>query len=361
MGGKPSYFKIGLFVIIGVCLLLVAVVVFGAGLLERHQREFETYFDESITGLAVGSPVEFRGVRIGRVETITFVGRTYSISREGGQLSEYEPYVRVVFSVPRQNMPDFAVQETDVVLSQMISRGLRVRVNSNILTGQAYLEANYLDPNRFPALDVPWKPEYSYIPSAPSEMTTMKESLDKILFRLQEIDVEALVATFQAVLDSINGAISDADLGEISLEVTSLLHETRQKVKDLDTREISRASQQFIESLNDTVVDANVPALSAEARAFVAEIRRTNESLQQLLAMPADASAQTNVPQVLARLDRALLSFDRLVANERPEIAVIIANFREISDNLKNLTESLREQPSELLFSKPPRESEAYK
>lgn len=359
MGRKPSYFTIGLFVIMATGLLLAAVVVFGAGVLARHERYFETYFDESITGLTLGAAVEFRGVPIGEVETITFVAGAYPSVQEDRKQADYAAFVRVVFSVPRQNMPEFAIEETDSVLDRMIAQGLRVRVNSNILTGQAYLEVNYLDPNRFAILQVPWEPINYYIPSAPSELTSMKESLDNILYSLQEIDVAGLVETFQAVLDSLNGAISDADLGQVSLEMTTLLRETRQKVKDFDAREISQASQRLLASLDQAVVDANVPGLSAEAQQFITEIRRTNESLRQLLAMSPDAS--TNLPEVLARLDRALLSVDRLVSGERPQIEVIIANFREISDNLKELTESLREQPSELLFNKPPRKSEAYK
>jgi len=358
MGRKPNYFTIGLFVIIAVTLLLAAVVVFGAGMLARHERHFETYFNESITGLTLGAPLEFRGVPIGKVESITFVAGAYPATKVDEPSSPFGDFVRVVFSVPRQNMPEFAIEETDAVLDRMIADGLRVRVNSNILTGQAYLEANYLDPNRFPVLEVPWESINYYIPSAPSELTSMKESLDNILYSLQEIDVAGLVETFQAVLDSLNGAISDADLGQISLETTSLLRESRQKVKDLETREISLAAQRLLNSLDQTVTDANVPELSAEARQFVIEIRKTNESLQQLLAMSPDA---TNLPEVLARLDRALLSIDRLVSSEKPQIEVIIANFREISDNLKELTESLREQPSELLFNKPPRKSEVYK
>jgi hypothetical protein len=75
---------------------------------------------------------------------------------------------------------------------RMVHHGLRVRVSSNILTQQAYLELNFLDPNRFPAEVVPWEPEYPLIPSATSELTTIKDSLDKILNQKQEIDVRGL-------------------------------------------------------------------------------------------------------------------------------------------------------------------------
>lgn len=361
MGRKPSYFKIGIFVILATALLLIAVVLFGSGLFAHGRLRFETYFNESITGLTVGSPVELRGVRIGQVESIMFAGTAYDVPRVDGKLSGFEPFVRVVFFVPAETMPHFAVERTDAVFEQMISRGLRVRVTSNILTGQAYLEANYLDPRRFPVLEVPWTPEHTYIPSAPSELTTLKDSLDKIVVRLQEIDFEGLVESFRQTLVAIEKAAADADLARVSEEATGLLAEARQKVDALDTAGISDAAHRLLVSLDQVVADANVSELSDEAKRFIAEVRVTNDSLQRLLAAPEGVSGEMNLPAVVARLNRALSSIDRLITTERPEIEVIIANFREISDNLRDLSENLRARPSELLFSKPPRESEAYK
>ena len=166
MDAKPHYFKIGVFVLIAVALTVTAVVVFGAGLLARNEMFFESYFAESITGLSIGSPLEFRGVRIGHVSEIGFVGTVYNLPTEPGRISPYAPYVRVVNAVPRSKMPGFAAGQVEETLRQMIDRGLRVRITSNILTGQAFLEVNYADPNRFPVEEVPvtlWSRRYSSI------------------------------------------------------------------------------------------------------------------------------------------------------------------------------------------------------
>jgi uncharacterized protein (UPF0147 family) len=405
MSAKPHYFRIGMFVILATLLIVVAVVIFGAGLLAQNKRYFESYFDESITGLSVGSLVEFRGVRIGQVEKIGFVGSAYELGRDNGRISEYEPYVRVVCSVTRGNLPELVEDETNEVLEQMIRRGLRVRVTSNILTGEAYLEVNYVDPNRFDVMKIAWKPKYMYIPSAPSELTTIKDSIDKILYRLQEIDVGRLVATLEQVLESIDQAVADANLADLSREIKALLAEARQAVAALDTKamnektqellvslnravvdanvpglseeargllqearqklavleaeRISRATQHLLASLDQAVADANVPEFSREARDLLADLRVAAEHLTKLLAIPE--GTEVNLPQVLDSLDTALSRIDRLIATERPEVEIILANLREISDNLRELTESLKERPSELLFSKPPPKSEALK
>ena len=101
MDAKPHYFKIGVFVLAATALIVVAVVVFGAGMLGQDELLFESYFAESITGLSVGSPLEFRGVRIGQVSRIGFVGNSYELPTQDGRISPYAPYVRVVTAVPR--------------------------------------------------------------------------------------------------------------------------------------------------------------------------------------------------------------------------------------------------------------------
>src|SRR5689334_24962763 len=74
---KFSYFKIGIFVISAVILGVLGVVVLGAGAIFQKKNIAETYIDESVQGLDVGSPVKFRGVPVGRVEDISLTSAAY--------------------------------------------------------------------------------------------------------------------------------------------------------------------------------------------------------------------------------------------------------------------------------------------
>ncbi len=80
MSTKPNYFKIGLFIIISVTLIVVAVVIWGAGFFTKDKIYFETYFDSSVSGLDSGASVELSGVKIGQVESIEFVSAVYDIA-----------------------------------------------------------------------------------------------------------------------------------------------------------------------------------------------------------------------------------------------------------------------------------------
>ncbi len=361
MSMKPSYFKIGLFVILASLLILGAIVVFGSGLFTQEKIYFETYFDESVSGLSVGSPVELRGVRIGHVEKVAFVRDEYEEPGQSSAISKYESYVMVLCSVPRENLPELSYQKRVARLHQLVTSGLRVQLGSNLLTGQAYLQGTFVDPNRSPVLEIGWEPKHMYVPSAPSTITTLKDSVDKLLYKLQEVEIDKLMAVVENILNSLDKAITSARIEDIGKEARELLAQARMKVEKLDTEKIGEVAQQALASVDHAVADANVPALSRELQSLIVEVRQTNENLQILLASPGPVSEQSNLPEMIARLNKTLDRIDRLISTERPQIEMILANFKEISDNLKDLTKNLKQHPSDLLFSKPPSQSEALK
>jgi len=349
MSMKPNYFKIGVFVIIAIALIFVATIVFGAGLFAQEKIYFETYFTEAISGLNVGSPIELRGVNIGKVEKIAFVAKVYGDMVQRIQKgSEYGLLVVVVGSAPPESWQGLSQEQAQELLSQMVVRGLRMQITSNLLTGQSYLQADYHDPEKFPPLELAWQPEHIYIPSIPSDLTTLREILNK----LQKIDVKK-------VLDSLDKAINDANMGELSQQAIGLMSEARLKIRALDTETLCASADQVLASLERTVVDANVPELSQQLQSFIAEVRQTNDNLQKLLASPTPT--QSNIPEMIARINGVLSRIDKIIATEKPKLETILANLREISNNIRDLSDSLKEHPSGLLFSQPPSKSEVLK
>lgn len=407
MDAKPHYFRIGLFVLAALTVIVVAVILFGAGLFAPEKLHVESYFADSITGLSVGSPLEFRGVQVGQVEQIGFVGSEYSLDPNTAAGAWFASCVRVVSGLLRSKLPEPSYPHAEALLSRMVAQGLRVRVSSNLLTQQAYLEADLLDPNRFPVETVPWQPKYTVIPSAPGEFTTMKDSIDKILTQLQEIDAKGLVRSLEKVFTSMNTAITEADIAQLSRDARGLLRTSQQKVEALEMAKINAAAEQFLASLNlaveeanvpqlsrqirgildqmdhklsavdaerinadierlltslnRAVVDANVPALSGQTQTFIAELRTTNKYLQQLFAIPEGVPRPPNVPEAVAKLNQTLVNFNALVSTERPGLERVLNDLREITDSMKELISMLEKNPSELLFSKPPKRSEVVK
>jgi phospholipid/cholesterol/gamma-HCH transport system substrate-binding protein/paraquat-inducible protein B len=358
---KPNYFKIGVFVIVAFILIISAIVVFGAGLFTGEEIYFETYFDGSVSGLNIGAPMENRGVRMGQVEKITFAGNVYDMEVGSEDYFKYGNYVMVLVSVDVENVTEMTSKQREENVKQLVARGLRIRLATNLLTGQAYLQGAYLDPERFPLLEVPWEPKNYYISSAPSDFTTMKQSLDSILSKLEEIDIKTINDLIAELLVSVNKAVDDANVPEISSGIQDLVVSADQAVKEINKVAISKA-ESLVENANQAIDDFNVPAISNELQSLLAEARQTNQHLQELLKKPEKTNSQmANVAAMIANLNKTLLRIDRLMSNQTPQIDQTLENLRAISEDLKELTNSLKQHPSQLIFSEPPSKPEVSK
>ena len=143
----------------------------------------------------------------------------------------------------------------------------------------------------------------------------MKDSVDKILQRLEQIDSEKIAENINEVLVSVNTAINDAQVG----------------------------------------------TLSKEASDFIEEIRQTNQSLKALLENPTPKEDLANVAELVDQMNLTLARSDQLILTRSPQVIEMLENFKQMSENLKNMTEDLKKNPSELLFSQPPENKETLK
>jgi paraquat-inducible protein B len=314
MSTKPNYFKLGLFILIALFLLVLGIVLFGSGVFAKEKTFFESYFADPVAGLVPGSPVLEQGVQIGVVESISFVRHDYPFPEVTSTSSPYRPWVRVICSIRSGRLPEAEKEKNQEHLDSLIKHGLRLQLSTNILTGQGYIEAGYRNPARFPVSELPWIPEYLYIPSAPSDFTTMKDSVDKILQRLEQIETEKIAKNVNKVLLSVNEAVNDAEIKTLRTEAGKLLAETRQ----------------------------------------------TNQALKQLLENPNPQQDLSNIAVMVDQLDRTMVYIDQLIRTQSPQLVEMIENLNQITDNLKGLTEDLKRNPS-MIFSEPPKRREASK
>src|SRR5580700_6513565 len=70
MAAPTNHWKLGLFVVAGFVVSVASIAALGARSLQRETVSYASFFDESVQGLDVGSPVKFRGVAIGSVSVI---------------------------------------------------------------------------------------------------------------------------------------------------------------------------------------------------------------------------------------------------------------------------------------------------
>src|SRR5438876_5105795 len=127
MSAKTNDFKLGLFVLAGVALLIAGILAFGARSFFEKKGVLETYIDDEVQGLSVGSPVELRGVRVGKVTRINFSWNVYPETNSN--------YVVVEFEIRDDVSPLPPGEAREQLIQSEIKRGLRARVKAQGITG----------------------------------------------------------------------------------------------------------------------------------------------------------------------------------------------------------------------------------
>ena len=347
MSLRANYYKLGLFVIGAIASAIVILLVVGSGRWFTPKLTIETYFNESVQGLDIGSKLKYRGVVICDVTRITFTYTRYQLDRA---MSERARYVLVEAEIePRLlggrsaagdlTQPASAKQEAD--------RGLRVKLAPQGITGTSYLEIDYVDPVANPVLEIDWTPLNTYIPSARSTVTAFVDAASEIIDRLRNLDIEATIGN-----------------------LNKLLVTTNQRIGDIDTKGIGAQAQRTLEKLEKTVDGLATKQISSEAVALLKELRETNADLKATLGDPAwrqlprDASAAVadmrklvadpKLAASLSHMERTLGRLDRILGGGQGDVGTTLENLRQITENLRQLTEDTKRYPSNVLFGQPP-------
>jgi phospholipid/cholesterol/gamma-HCH transport system substrate-binding protein/paraquat-inducible protein B len=143
----------------------------------------------------------------------------------------------------------------------------------------------------------------------------MKDSVDKILHRLEQIETEKIAENINEVLESVNTAVNDAQVGVVREEAVELL----------------------------------------------SELRQTNQNLKKLLENPSPEQDLQNIAELVDQMNATMTRIDQLILAKSPQVIEMLENFKQMSENLKNMTEDLKKTPSELIFSQPPENKETLK
>jgi len=304
MSTKTNNFKIGLFTFVGIGLFITGLLVFGAWSNFKKTGLFETYVERDVSGLSVGSAVELRGVRVGKVTSIGFSWNEYAYSTPN--------YVVVVFEVDENASGLSPGKARDERLQAAVDHGLRVRPKALGVTGTSILSLEDLNPAEYPPIKVPWTPRHAYVPSAPGLVDDLLISMRETMHKLDHVDVVAL-----------------------------------NQMAETDLKSVGR--------LLDRVERMDLEGLSTNAVALVTEIRSSNTKLKSLL----EDSDNTLRKMQLEKLSH---DADRMISTLEPGLAKIdfdalnqtVANAQRTLRDADSVLFELKQYPAGFLFGRPP-------
>jgi paraquat-inducible protein B len=221
-------------------------------------------FHESVRGLALGAPIDFRGILIGEVTAIDInVDESTHRITIPVEVNIYPARFRSRMATQKQRAV-LSERERREWINELMARGLRAQLRTgNLLTGQLFI-----------ALD--------FFPHAPKVKTT----LDGDVFELHTIS---------------------SGMTEIQETIASIA----KKIKDLPLTEIGADLRQTLQSANRLIQHFDAD-LTPEARAAIADVRKALAATES--ALKPESPLQQDARDAMRELARAAQAF-RLLAD----------------------------------------------
>ncbi|RLD93029.1 MAG: hypothetical protein DRI93_05825, partial [Aquificota bacterium] len=248
MERKINYTLVGLFITGSTLLLILALLWLGKVEYEQEYDHYTVYFQESVSGLNIGSPVKYRGIKVGTVENL-------SIDPKNPEL------VKAAIKVKR---------------GTPIRQDTRAHLAYQGITGLAYIELTG-GTRHSPPLKPRNVPPYPVIETKPSIITRLDQVITKLSQR-----TETLVTRLTLLLSPENLQSLSTTLKNLSLLSTSLASQR----KEIETT---------LQNLATT--SRGLPALVEETRIGVRKVSTKTEQLLDLLAKD-----ETQVTQLLKEI-----------------------------------------------------------
>lgn len=224
MGTPSNHWKLGLFVVVGAVAAVAMVGVLGALSLNPELGHYVSYFDESVQGLEVGSPIKFRGVTIGSVGRI--------------DVAPDHRHVEVEVDLRKAALARLGLD----VAAGPVARGsakkleqaidLRAQLASSGVTGVKFLQLDFFAVADNPPPVLPFPVPHNYIPATSSMIKDLEDSLVDTMSALPEIAASAarilvrmdqLVSEANDMMQSMQLPAAVADLREMVTRINVLL------------------------------------------------------------------------------------------------------------------------------------------
>ena len=261
---------------------------------------FVLYFDGSVRGLSVGAPVEFRGIKVGKVTDIRL---------------EYD-VLKTVFRIPVliQIEPErvISISKNEVItddspyalLTKLVEQGLRARLQTgSYLTGQLFIDLDLHPESPMKLVGDPGK--FSELPTIPTSLDEITASVTHLLKKLQAVPIDEIGKELSETLKGVNKTVN-------APEVLDSVRALKASVEGLKT---------LMKSLNQQVdpLAVSFQGTSAAAHKALDQMRVTLASANKVIKPKSPLHYRLlEVTRELTETARVIRSFVQMLEN-KPE------------------------------------------
>ncbi|HEY6641635.1 MlaD family protein [Povalibacter sp.] len=303
MEREANYVAVGAFILLVIAMGVGFVLWYTDASDSRDYETYEIYFAGSVSGLERGGPVRYLGVDVGRVRRI---------------------------DIDRENPGRVAIT-VDINGATPISSATRASLGLQGVTGLLYINLKEV-PDVNKTADLKKGKRYRVIESVASDFDAFLAS------------VPELMSKANSLLERVSRVLSDDNLNALSQTMASL-------------RDASAGLPQS---------SRNVEKLIAEMHATVVEIHGAAEGLRGITtdARPELRAAVERIGRVAENLEKVSTRIDRFAADSEVqlghfttnglfEVERLVRETRSAAREFRDLSRSLQENPSQILYEPP--------
>lgn len=286
MSKRANTTVIGAFVIGAIALTLGAVMLLGTGQFFDERVVVVTVFGGSVTGLQVGSPVEFRGVPVG---TVTSIKALYDPEKTSFEIPVYMSLDRDSVTNVRD---DTSQRSPASEIERMIAHGLRARLDlRSLVTGRKFVALDF-----HPGTPATTAGVDGDIPEIPS----IASPLDKVTSLFEKLDVDALAGKAVLTMDGISALVNSPTLANTIKSLDAIARNANELVLQLQT-DTHKLSQTAIETLAQTT--QTLAATETALLATLSDVSRLSNNSDERLS------------SIVKKLDTTLSTIQTLASN----------------------------------------------
>ncbi len=306
MEREANYLAVGSFVLL-VLVMGVLFVYWYSDSREHHDyARYEIYFDGSISGLSEGGPVRYLGVDVGRVQRIVIDPRAANRVQVVADIDATTP-------ISPQTLAQLSLQGVTGVLY------IDLRQERETDNARRILAA--VPSERYPVI----RSEHSDLDQLLSSLPSLAAHLNELVDRGSEVLSDTNIQSLNRIVGNLDKAT--AGLPRSARELDNLLASVQTSTQEAGT---------LISEIHGPAVSA-----STELLAVVQKLRATSDNLERASGK-LDAFISDNRGQLSGFVQQAL-----------PQVEALLRDSREAAQQIRELSSSLRENPSRLIYQAP--------
>jgi paraquat-inducible protein B len=338
MSKEVNKVAIGGFVTGGIGLAGLAILVFGSGKFFQKKSMHVLFFEGSVKGLNVGSPVKFRGVDIGLVKNIQL-----SINPD-----DLEFFVPVYVEIFEDTISILGGEEKgkfvddEVVDTLVTEMGLRAQLQmQSMLTGLLFINYDFYPDT--PIRKVGLEKKVYEVPTIPTTLQIFTETIQKIIEDLRKINLEDLVDNVSQAAEGINNLANSPDMKESLANFNIAIKDMQQLIQSTD---------ELVGNFNDkvdTIVDSIESTMDETSK-----LMKNIDSRVTPLASDAENTLQA-VKSSFAEAEALLVGAQKLISENsklRREIVETLESISDASQSVEELSEYLQRHPESVIRGK---------